>query len=204
MLEAENTRNFIHSILLLVFAAITTSCSYEEEKRHVASCSEEGASADNCSDEGQITELGIFRPVISSTNELPGYKLRLRNKHSGKCLDVRKGGLGRKLLQKTCSKHSQLLKYDYSTYVFSYNTWCLDVAKGTKKNGAYVHTWKCNDSLAQHWTLHKKGKYFVVQNHASSKCLDVHDFNKAENAPIHQFDCNGLDNQKWIVEQFHE
>lgn len=76
----------------------------------------------------------------------------------------------------------------------------LDVAYGSRGNGANVQSWFANDTVAQKWVLTSQGGgLFTVVNSGSGKALDVQDFSTASGANVQQWDPAGTSNQLWRV-----
>jgi hypothetical protein len=75
---------------------------------------------------------------------------------------------------------------------------CLDVAGGSKDEGAAVLFYACHDNANQRWRfLDTQDGWSKVVNVNSGKCLDVVGGSKAEGASVLQYSCNGGDNQRW-------
>ncbi|KAJ8520470.1 hypothetical protein ONZ45_g2708 [Pleurotus djamor] len=104
---------------------------------------------------------------------------------------------------------------------------CLDDAKGSVTNGAFVQTWQCGDNNSnQVWTLGSSGptssappssappssttmppptstpKPFIQlhPNGNKSKCVDVRGGVVANGTPVQIYDCNGTGAQNWVVQ----
>jgi Ricin-type beta-trefoil lectin domain len=71
---------------------------------------------------------------------------------------------------------------------------CMDVAWGSKADGATVQLVTCNGNAAQRFTLTSRGDLVNAQ---SDKCVDVADWNTTNGARLQQWSCAGTANQKW-------
>ncbi|MFO0679747.1 MAG: RICIN domain-containing protein [Polyangiaceae bacterium] len=83
---------------------------------------------------------------------------------------------------------------------------CVDVAGGSRDDGANVFGWTCHGAPNQRWDFVRSrvpGYVSVVARH-SGKCLDVWRQNAADGADVRQYRCNGQDNQLWSVKDSPE
>jgi streptogrisin C len=71
---------------------------------------------------------------------------------------------------------------------------CMDVAWGSRDNGAAIQIAWCNGTAAQRFVLSAAGD---LVNPQSNKCVDVKDWNPNNHAVLVQWDCHGGANQKW-------
>ena len=73
------------------------------------------------------------------------------------------------VLQKCNSNVSQLIRFDYQDRIALFGgNYCLDIARGSKKDGAKVMAWPCHGGSNQKWYLTKKGE---LRSGHSHKCL---------------------------------
>jgi hypothetical protein len=70
----------------------------------------------------------------------------------------------------------------------------MDVAWGSRDNGAAIQIAWCNGTPAQQFVLSAAGD---LVNPQSNKCVDVKDWNPNNHAVLVQWDCHGGANQKW-------
>ncbi len=76
----------------------------------------------------------------------------------------------------------------------------LDVAAGSRSDGALVRLWSANGTTAQRWSVsHDQQGYVILTNVGSGKVLDVASASTANGATIDQFAANGTFAQKWIA-----
>jgi len=74
------------------------------------------------------------------------------------------------------------------------NNMCMDVAWGSRDNGAVVQIAYCSGNPAQQWVLSDAGD---LVNPQANKCLDIKDWNPDNGAALQLWDCAGTANQKW-------
>lgn len=80
------------------------------------------------------------------------------------------------------------------------STLALDIAHGSKKNGANVQIWRCNNTPAQRWKVSHNYQGFVeITGVLSDKSLSVQTKDQAIGARIHMWDSNKDTSQRWIV-----
>ncbi|EDN82488.1 alpha amylase, catalytic domain protein [Bifidobacterium adolescentis L2-32] len=76
----------------------------------------------------------------------------------------------------------------------------LDVADGSRKDGANVRLWSSNGTKAQQWTVsHDSKGYVTLRNVNSGKALDVKDGKAANGSNVHQYAPNSYRSQKWVA-----
>lgn len=74
----------------------------------------------------------------------------------------------------------------------------LDIANGSKANGANVQLYQANDTSAQTFRIYAAGDgYYVIQNEASGKVLDVSGAGTAPQTNVQQWAQNGSAAQQW-------
>ena len=93
---------------------------------------------------------------------------------------------------------------DSGTYVIaaaSNRSKVLDVASGSRSNGANVQLWSSNDSGAQKWNVSVNSDGTIsIQNCRSKKYLDVLNAQGASGANVQQWQGNGSAAQRWLVD----
>lgn len=93
---------------------------------------------------------------------------------------------------------------DSGTYVIaaaSNRSKVLDVASGSRSNGANVQLWSSNDSGAQKWNVSVNSDGSIsIQNCRSKKYLDVLNAQGASGANVQQWQGNGSSAQRWRVD----
>ncbi|WP_368094104.1 Ig-like domain-containing protein [Bifidobacterium adolescentis] len=76
----------------------------------------------------------------------------------------------------------------------------LDVADGSRKDGANVRLWSSNGTKAQQWTVsHDSKGYVTLRNVNSGKALDVKDGKAANGSNVQQYAPNSYRSQKWVA-----
>lgn len=82
------------------------------------------------------------------------------------------------------------------------SNYVLDIASGSKNNGANVQLYLSNGTTAQSFTVsHDAQGYVTFTNVNSGKALDVSGGKVANNRNIQQYASNGSRAQKWIVQK---
>lgn len=82
------------------------------------------------------------------------------------------------------------------------SNYVLDIASGSKNNGANVQLYLSNGSTAQSFTVsHDTNGYVTFTNVNSGRALDVSDGKVANYSNIQQYSSNGTKSQKWIVKK---
>ncbi|WP_214416175.1 RICIN domain-containing protein [Sphaerisporangium fuscum] len=76
----------------------------------------------------------------------------------------------------------------------SQNNKCMDVAWGSRDNGAVIQIANCSGNPAQQFVLSGAGD---LVNPQSNKCVDIKDWNGNDGAALIQYECHGGANQKW-------
>jgi hypothetical protein len=74
---------------------------------------------------------------------------------------------------------------------------CMDVARGSKDDGAVIQLARCSGNPAQQFVLNKAGD---LVNPQANKCVDAKDNGTAAGTRLQQWSCAGTPNQKWRVE----
>jgi hypothetical protein len=70
----------------------------------------------------------------------------------------------------------------------------MDVAWGSRDNGAAIQLVTCNGNPAQQFVLNNAGD---LVNPQADKCVDIAGWNGDNGALLHQWQCTGGANQKW-------
>lgn len=82
------------------------------------------------------------------------------------------------------------------------SNYVLDIASGSKNNGANVQLYLSNGSTAQSFTVsHDAQGYVTFTNVNSGKALDVSGGKVANYSNVQQYNSNGTKSQKWIVKK---
>ena len=82
------------------------------------------------------------------------------------------------------------------------SNYVLDIASGSKNNGANVQLYLSNGSTAQSFTVsHDAQGYVTFTNVNSGRALDVSGGKAANYSNIQQYNSNGTKSQKWIVKK---
>lgn len=82
------------------------------------------------------------------------------------------------------------------------SNYVLDIASGSKNNGANVQLYLSNGTTAQSFTVsHDAQDYVTFTNVNSGKALDVSGGKVANYSNIQQYNSNGTKSQKWIVQK---
>ncbi|MER5434616.1 ricin-type beta-trefoil lectin domain protein [Streptomyces sp. NPDC002588] len=74
---------------------------------------------------------------------------------------------------------------------------CMDVAWGSKDDGAVIQIARCSGNPAQQFVLSQQGD---LVNPQANKCVDVKDNGTGNGAKLQLWTCSGTPNQKWRVE----
>ncbi len=82
---------------------------------------------------------------------------------------------------------------------------CLDIHGASKRDGANLIQWTCDDTAAnqQFKFDHVGDGYYTIKAQHSRKCLDVW-WSLENGSKIIQWSCNGLANQLWKVIHNHD
>ncbi|EPD58797.1 ricin-type beta-trefoil lectin domain protein [Streptomyces sp. HGB0020] len=74
---------------------------------------------------------------------------------------------------------------------------CMDVAWGSKEDGAHIQLARCSGNPAQQFVLSQAGD---LVNPQADKCVDVVDNKTGNGAKLQLWTCAGTPNQKWRVQ----
>jgi hypothetical protein len=130
------------------------------------------------------------RTVISA----PG--ITLYSHASNRCIEVvgHRGADGSPLQIWDCGK-KDWQKWDFrSDGTIHSMGLCMDVAWGSRDNGAVIQLAVCSGNPAQQFRLSGAGD---LVNPQANKCVDVKDQATGNGTRLQLWDCNGQDNQKW-------
>lgn len=77
--------------------------------------------------------------------------------------------------------------------------YCIGVDPASKKDGADIKLFSCDDKPNQRWTRKEalSGVYNFV-NEKSGKCMGVNHGRVTPGASIKQFECDGSEDQEWV------
>ncbi|GAA2897446.1 family 43 glycosylhydrolase [Nonomuraea rubra] len=153
-------------------------------------------------------------PVSTSTvlqgpsgEVVPAYS-RIRNRHSGLCLDDYNWGTtpGAEVRQWTCNGAAvqdwQVVPAadGYSTLVNRHSGLCLDNRDWATAPGSPVQQWTCNGLAVQQWRITSAGDgYSTLTNRHSGLCLDNYNWGTQPGAEVRQWTCNNTAAQHWNV-----
>lgn len=73
---------------------------------------------------------------------------------------------------------------------------CMDVAWGSRDDGAVIQVARCSGNPAQQFVLSTAGD---LVNPQADKCVDVKDNGTGNGARLQLWTCAGTPNQKWRV-----
>jgi hypothetical protein len=141
---------------------------------------------------------------------------RIKNKATGKCLDVRNADKenGAAIQQWDC-----LSPQTYQNQVFTlrplgnsvyeliarHSGRCIDVANASQSNGATLQQWTCNGSAQQKWqgvpaeTVGGVEYSTLIAQH-SLKCMDVPSASSENGKQIQQWGCSTAAQQRWTLQ----
>ncbi|MGW1214783.1 ricin-type beta-trefoil lectin domain protein [Streptomyces sp. NPDC002499] len=74
---------------------------------------------------------------------------------------------------------------------------CMDVAWGSKDDGAHIQLARCSGNPAQQFVLSQAGD---LVNPQADKCVDAKDNGTAKGTKLQLWTCSGTPNQKWRVQ----
>jgi Ricin-type beta-trefoil lectin domain len=74
------------------------------------------------------------------------------------------------------------------------NGLCMDVAWGSKDDGAVVQIANCNGQPAQQFVLGGDGE---LVNPQANKCVQIKDQSRRNGAELEIWECTGSESQKW-------
>ena len=114
----------------------------------------------------------------------------------GKCIDVPNFDFadGKRLIVWNCTGNTnQRFQFTGGT-VRSQNDKCMDVARGSRDNGAAIQLATCSGSPAQQFVLTAAGD---LVNPQADKCVDIAGWNPDNDAVLQLWQRSGNANQKW-------
>ncbi|MBK3631280.1 RICIN domain-containing protein, partial [Streptomyces sp. MBT49] len=71
---------------------------------------------------------------------------------------------------------------------------CMDVAWGSKEDGAVIQVANCSGNPAQQWVL---SQYGDLVNPQADKCIDAKDNGTGNGTKLQLWTCSGTSGQKW-------
>jgi streptogrisin C len=154
----------------------------------------------NCTSGGTM----YFQPVneilqtyglsLTTTGGGNGGTSRLISAHSGKCIDAPTFNDGQQLTIYDCHGMVNQQWTFVADGTLRTNNMCMDVAWGSRDNGAAIQIVGCSGNPAQQFVLSAAGD---LVNPQANKCVDVSGWGTANHTPLIQWDCHGGANQKW-------
>lgn len=134
-------------------------------------------------------------------------RVRVRNQHSGLCLDDYNFGTapGAEVRQWTCGTgpvqdwYATAVGDGYYTLANGHSGLCLDNKDFATAPGSVVQQWTCNGLAVQQWRMSTTNGTTTLVNRHSGLCLDNYNFGTAPGAEVWQWTCNGLAVQQWVV-----
>jgi hypothetical protein len=86
------------------------------------------------------------------------------------------------------------LNHPGGAIVSTKNDMCMDVARGSRDNGAAVQVAGCSGNAAQQFVLTPAGD---LVNPQANTCVDIRERNPDNDALLQLWECSGGANQKW-------
>ncbi len=113
-----------------------------------------------------------------------------------KCVDVPNWRFsdGQRLIVWNCTGSTNQRWEFVNGTVRTQNNMCMDVAWGSRDNGAAIQIAACSGSPAQQFVLSGAGD---LVNPQANKCVDIAGWNPANDAVLQLWECTGAANQKW-------
>ncbi|WP_367138275.1 family 43 glycosylhydrolase [Saccharothrix sp. HUAS TT1] len=136
-----------------------------------------------------------------------GARVRIRNQHSGLCLDDYEFVTtpGAEVRQWTCNTEPVQQWYltavgsGYYTVANGHSGLCLDNKDFATAPGSVVQQWTCNGLTVQQWRLTTTNGATTLVNRHSGLCLDNYNSGAEPGAEVRQWTCNGQANQQWVL-----
>ncbi|MFC7614373.1 family 43 glycosylhydrolase [Actinokineospora soli] len=138
----------------------------------------------------------------------PTARVRIRNEHSGLCLDDYNFATtpGAEVRQWTCNTlavqdwYLQPTGDGYHQIFNGHSGLCLDDYNFATQPGAEVRQWTCNGLAVQQWRITPVGGgYSTLTNRHSGLCLDNYNFATQPGAEVRQWTCTGNAAQRWSL-----
>jgi ricin-type beta-trefoil lectin protein/thaumatin family protein len=142
-------------------------------------------------------EKGEGEARFRKADPAPGSGGAIVSDWEGKCLDVPRANFadGVHLQVWGCENNNEAQKWEFADGTLrTRDNLCMDVAWGSRDNGAVVQLAYCSGNPAQQWVLSDAGN---LVNPQANKCLDIKDWNPENGAQVQLWDCAGTANQKW-------
>jgi beta-glucanase (GH16 family) len=113
-----------------------------------------------------------------------------------KCIDVPNWNFsdGQRLIVWNCTGGTNQKWEFVNGTVRTQNNMCMDVAWGSRDNGAAIQIVRCNGNPAQQFVLSGAGD---LVNPQANKCVDIAGWNPNNDAVLQLWECSGGANQKW-------
>lgn len=172
-----------------------------------------GASTANGADVITWTSNGGYNQQFRFERDSTGYVLRNRN--SGKCVDLRNWNTDTfaTLQQSSCVGSSnqaiELVPVDNTTAAFADGRYtfrsanggnCLDVPSSSLTAGQNLQQYTCNGTAAQQYDVVYVGNnVYEIRNANSGQCVDLESAITWNNQPIQQYTCNQSNAQRWYL-----
>ena len=140
-------------------------------------------------------DLNAIAAIYGGPGPQPTGSAIISNWHN-KCIDVPKRNYsdGQRLIMWTCTGAANQRWEFTSGTVRTQNDMCMDVAWGSRNNGAAIQIARCNGNPAQQFVLSGAGD---LVNPQANKCVDIKDRNPNNDAVLVLWECSGDANQKW-------
>jgi streptogrisin C len=138
--------------------------------------------------------LGVYGLSLTTTGGGNGGTSRLIGQHSNKCIDAPTWNDGQQLTIFDCHTGPNQQWTNPGDGTLRTNGRCMDVAWGSRDNGAIIQIVGCSGNPAQQFVLSAAGD---LVNPQSNKCVDVSGWGTANHTGLVQWDCHGGANQKW-------
>lgn len=152
-------------------------------------------------DESQFWTAQISKGSIVLANVATGNVLGAKSGSTSNGTNIRTYAANGSAAQRFKLRSCSLVDAGTYTIVAAYNrSKALDVANGSRSNGANVQLWASNGSGAQKWNIRTNSDGTVsIQNCRSKRYLDVLNAKGVSGANVQQWDGNGSAAQRWRV-----
>lgn len=135
------------------------------------------------------------------------FRGRIRNRLSGKCIDIANQSSRNKanVQQWSCAPQAnqrfEIVDVGNGEYaiVNRGSSKVLDVEGESRNDAANIQQFSWNSGGNQRWRFERRGGQYLIINSRSGKCLDVANHSRADGANIQQYSCHGEGNQQWRV-----
>ena len=142
-----------------------------------------------------LTPFGPGGSTNPPTNPPTSGATLVSNWHN-KCIDVPNWNFadGQRLIVWSCTGGTNQRWQFVNGTVRTENNKCMDVAWGSRDNGAAIQLATCSGNAAQQFVLSGAGD---LVNPQANKCVDIAGWNPNNDAVLQLWECNGGANQKW-------